>query len=1767
MSDNQYTSYTSNQSFNKRDWVHGEIITEQEMDDLDFKASSGGNSILISNNEPTDFQKETNKIWINTKDAELVTHSVPTINDLTSIIAPLYNSAFSYPKGSYVIKSTVINGITNYNLYQILNDIPAHTENFNSYCGNPVSLGTDLRQLQLRIAYPFYESQIYRIGDYVTYGDNGQIYKITADHAAGTTWNNTYKVIINLADELQYINNKLITYDAPVVGRKDITIEMGEIKNGNIDNSFNCKQTGRYTDFITIVPDIIFNCQAAYTMSIWYYSTTSASGYIKKDEKVGNSYYVNSIHGANYIRISFKKADGTVFETNEYPTLTSIKGNFVINDIKDRTQAIENYIKPIVSTMPLSIEAGNISATSGETISGYTNNRKRTSQYYAVEPSIITCDSQYTMVIWIYRAYNKEDYVYESHTGFIGNKYVIENEDKLRVFKVTLKRLDEQNFGANETPIITQEKINSRINILESQANELILNNSVVYQIAKDQFIQGGFNRTGGQLDANTTAQNYLCSACPIAENVISATVKSGYRMTVIAFDRITGAFAGFLQSPGVITTDTTYKAYNTQEINFQLLRKNYPTLDFRLELFLKVYSNDDDTTITPAEESNVTFAISLNDVPPKDYFLEELATTVETVKSKLTEPALVFPLVTDIHYLSGGKTNFKNTFDNCIDNIKAFCKEVKCDFIANLGDNTDGNVTQDITLKRNNYMMKRFLEINLPYFFAVGNHDTNYQYTNGNFDEPQTFMSYLSSTHGVTFDTTDNENNYYKDFDELGIRVIFLDANYLQQYKYTANTANWLNQKALKTDYIVILCEHLSSINTMNWNGQNLTNGGSITTALTNFVHNGGTLIQLCGHSHADYYYTDPWLTIFNTCQKFSQSDLTTSQYQSITGYVGSMISPERIAGTATEDAWNIVIVKPRSKTIDVVRFGAGADRTFTFDGNTAEPNSLSSIIKCQEFLNDRMNGFTPNANWEAGQINTGGVASDSHKRIRSADFISLSRLLEVTGSQNAEIAIRFYDSNKTFISASGIYDNGWHSPGWFTKEKIFTLMQAVPTAVYCRFNGRYKNSDEDMTDSERIALMKMIQFKGLISGNALDEEISMRQLEEASLSTNITNVLTQLNRSLIKPDISKNAISWTNNSTGYCQLAVTRPINCYINDETISLPLMSSEDENPTPSAEGTGLYDRAMYYNDNNIVRLKEENGQYFLYGGSFAIVYDTTENKITLKNYSNVRNNSRYIILFGHSWTSVPATGLLVNAAHDDEIKTLSASIKDYLNNDIEQSITLQWEIGHILPTGANSANDKRIRTGYYSKYILSTITPDEGASIAVRLYSEKNENSLVYSDSNWRTATLDLKQLFTNKSTANYVRIIACYSDNAVITDLNSLSNMIHPTALNTATSLREHTDLNTKNFIQLDQEVEKFNKQEMGIPAGISNYFITEAEACRDSLELICDEPCYLIGFVTDSHYYGYGDGNNWPRTVKNIMAVNTLYPLDCIIHGGDIVTGNLAKSSTIRDIRTVRNSMTANFKNVIMLTGNHDDNSYYDPEEREYDTNTDWLNDNTLFGLFGRLPSTKAHFLNNYNACWWDIEELNLRIICLDAILPNSLGINQSTNWGYSAEEIAWLTSVLASARNNERHVAIFSHMPATPSLMNLGTNGVLQGSNIGDTPAENTVRKIINNFIADGGIFVGWFHGHTHRDKITKVTGNNFTECATGCSMCNGTVEESTNDYGKQEARALNTVTEDLWDIIVIKPYSKTVKLVRFGAGDDRDFNYLSTATSSEG
>lgn len=368
--------------------------------------------------------------------------------------------------------------------------------------------------------------------------------------------------------------------------------------------------------------------------------------------------------------------------------------------------------------------------------------------------------------------------------------------------------------------------------------------------------------------------------------------------------------------------------------------------LDFTEDLYVSVsVANTTDTS--PISISNVGVVVSIydsyltilekrindEDVIVPERFDTEMSATVASVRDVLTEPCLVFPLITDIHYAPNDSV-FQN-FDNSILLMRKLTEEIACDFVANLGDNINGSADQSLMLGYAHHVLAGFHKIGLPYTFCIGNHDTNYD-PGEKFTIAETFSAFFSGTKGVVYNEATNGTDFYKDIDNLGIRLVFLNTQYLNAYVISSDTVTWFTNVALNTDNLVVLFTHQALVSTDNvkqgWNDIVPYRASDIVSAIEAFIQNGGTLIQFFGHAHADYAFTSPWLAIGTTCGKFEQVDTTGEGYQAITGYTGSLVSPARTQGTATEQAWDIVVIRPNAKKVNTIRFGAGDDREFTY-------------------------------------------------------------------------------------------------------------------------------------------------------------------------------------------------------------------------------------------------------------------------------------------------------------------------------------------------------------------------------------------------------------------------------------------------------------------------------------------------------------------------------------------------------------------------------------------------------------------------------------------------------------------------------------------------------------------------------------------------------------------------------------------------------------------------------------------------------------------
>ncbi len=276
----------------------------------------------------------------------------------------------------------------------------------------------------------------------------------------------------------------------------------------------------------------------------------------------------------------------------------------------------------------------------------------------------------------------------------------------------------------------------------------------------------------------------------------------------------------------------------------------------------------------------------------PALYMRPEIDRTVSAVQELLTEPALVFACVTDIRYMSYVRKTGKPyavTFQRMIANMKAVTEQIPCRFIMDLGNDIDG-VPADLaadTIGR--YMLDAFQSLKLPYYRTLGERDVHY----GAEEIPQ--------QDDAVYNPEAGQSEYYVDLKPWKIRLLVLHS----PNGHTDSTGKWLAEKALQTKSLILLCGHEPCLQTED----------PVVQAL---LQHEGPIVELCAETPSDAEQK-AWPTIFCSQQRCMRKK-------------DSLDAPQRKAGTETEDCWDVVVVRPRSGKIDLVRFGAGEDRAYDF-------------------------------------------------------------------------------------------------------------------------------------------------------------------------------------------------------------------------------------------------------------------------------------------------------------------------------------------------------------------------------------------------------------------------------------------------------------------------------------------------------------------------------------------------------------------------------------------------------------------------------------------------------------------------------------------------------------------------------------------------------------------------------------------------------------------------------------------------------------------
>lgn len=375
---------------------------------------------------------------------------------------------------------------------------------------------------------------------------------------------------------------------------------------------------------------------------------------------------------------------------------------------------------------------------------------------------------------------------------------------------------------------------------------------------------------------------------------------------------------------------------------------------------------------------------------------------------------------------------------------------------------------------------------------------------------------------------------------------------------------------------------------------------------------------------------------------------------------------------------------------------------------------------------------------------------------------------------------------------------------------------------------------------------------------------------------------------------------------------------------------------------------------------------------------------------------------------------------------------------------------------------------------------------------------------------------------------------------------------------------------------RLDERANKYLFESAGEFEGVEDVFVPKLSEIVSKI----DDTKFNVGMMTDNHYdYGGKISRAWSnkmlRHLANINAISS--KLNLIVHGGD--NGNSGVTWSIDPTLQTMRKMYSQYVtkaieadcDVLFAIGNHDDGSIVkgtlgvNPTLNQILTEQDFKN----------LTYTKDLIAgenreNDSLYCFKDYPDRKIRVIILNAAdTPEDATNTDGTQkylrqWtlGYRQQQLDWLINT-ALVVPEDYHTMIFSHVNLTEipteyanaSEMHYNHNvlenimrAFISGSSyVAEQPypdAPEYSTSISADFSAQGPrIFVGYFNGHTHRERIDDHTVFKAVHC-----LASVTPSED----------LMYTDTEDGWTVISVDTANRHVDLFGFGRATDRSIDY---------
>lgn len=286
-----------------------------------------------------------------------------------------------------------------------------------------------------------------------------------------------------------------------------------------------------------------------------------------------------------------------------------------------------------------------------------------------------------------------------------------------------------------------------------------------------------------------------------------------------------------------------------------------------------------------------------------------------------------------------------------------------------------------------------------------------------------------------------------------------------------------------------------------------------------------------------------------------------------------------------------------------------------------------------------------------------------------------------------------------------------------------------------------------------------------------------------------------------------------------------------------------------------------------------------------------------------------------------------------------------------------------------------------------------------------------------------------------------------------------------------------------------------------------------------------------------------HGKSDNLQRIIEYYKAYQDY--IDDVLHTGDNVGTQWSDSFTYWS----ENEDAANILNCI---GNHDTATFSNGTYNWYAHVGNDAYDKFIAPFVSEWNVEQPDNAAADGKCYYykDYDNSNVRMIVTDVM--------SIANDGDSAQ-LVWLEDVLDDAITQGLHVIGVCHYAKIDTAISCAFQNLYRKDSIDDMPVA-LINKI-DTFIENGGKFVCWITGHSHRDHFGTFTGPTYGHKI--ATIVVDTAAATSQPLFSDISRDANTKGYDLFNIFSVDTYRQRFSIFRVGADFDSVLHHIGTIT----